>query len=110
MHKQSQESFDFGHLQLTQPKDSTPGEISSVISFASNSDDFQSDYVRSMSEEARLYPFCMEPAVLHPDGPFYADPTVYPLSKMLFNSAAASVGRAGAQSCEELRGYCNEGS
>ena len=88
-------------------KDASADVLSGYIRFSTGPSMFQADASRSMMQEASMYPFCAETMVLKPDGEFHADPTLGPMTEMLFRSASASVGHAQAQSCEELREHCD---
>ena len=88
-------------------KNSLAEAVSGTIRFSPSKDMFQQDISRSMREEASTYPFCLETALLNEDGQFYADATLQGLADVFFNSAAASVGRTGVQSCEELKDDCD---
>ncbi|CAE7375495.1 unnamed protein product [Symbiodinium sp. CCMP2592] len=89
-------------------KDAPPGTYPEFIRFAATKGLFQQEISRSMEDEASQYPLCLELDVLNENGAFHTDMTLRPLATMVLNSAAAAVGRANAQSCQELQDRCDD--
>ncbi|CAE7790008.1 unnamed protein product [Symbiodinium sp. CCMP2456] len=89
-------------------KGAPPGTYPEFIRFAATKGLFQQEVSRSMEDEASQYPLCLELDVLNENGNFHTDMTLRPLATMVLNSAAAAVGRAGVQSCQELRAHCDD--
>ncbi|CAJ1440318.1 unnamed protein product [Effrenium voratum] len=88
--------------------ESTPKDgFATYITFAPNIDLFQERRSRSMKEEATAFPFCVEARLLNASGDLYGDPSMQPLATQLVKTAAATVGRQDATSCQELQDMCH---
>ena len=88
--------------KATSPE-TTPDAFSTYISFAPDIDAFQERRSRTMREEASAYPFCVEARLLNTSGDLYGDASLLPLATQLVNTAAATVGRDGATTCQEMK-------
>eukprot|EP00439_Symbiodinium_sp_Y106_P080527 s516_g19.t1 len=92
--------------KATSPE-TTPGESPTYLFFSTDKNTFNNDNTRSIELESGMIPFCLETAIINPDGLYHNDSSLREWTDALTRTAAASVGLHEARSCQEMRGMCN---